>query len=183
MKAREPRPSDALRQWLVEHIDDTARWRTDKAEQYPDDIRNVHSAQALRDAAALLRAMDEDDLPPSFHALERLGEAIVSPTWWEAYPWGPEASRAASRFGFDQAYLSVTGSEVGELLEMIYRGVLEDEADHVSDMSEQELDDREPLITILRDEGVMRSNVENRDARLLEVLTELRDLLNERLPA
>jgi hypothetical protein len=45
---------------LVERVEDTAEWRAEKAQQYPDDKRNEHSSDALRALAERLGALPRD---------------------------------------------------------------------------------------------------------------------------
>jgi hypothetical protein len=185
MKARVPGPHDSLRNWLVEHLVDTARWREDKAQEYPDDVRNGNSAMAIAEAADLLAAYEEKDLPDGFRAIARLGELVNPVAWWDAFPWSPGAGRAASRFGFERDPGDVTDDAVAQLLVDIYRGMLEDEAELFSDYSASERAEpnRQELLELLRREGF--SPVPARadlDDRIVQLLVELRDLLNERLP-
>lgn len=46
---------------LIDKVESSAEWRAAKAKQYPDDNRNVHSAQALGKLAEKLNALPDND--------------------------------------------------------------------------------------------------------------------------
>lgn len=46
---------------LVRHLELTAEWRAEKAEQYPDEPRHARSAEALARAAQEVAALGSDD--------------------------------------------------------------------------------------------------------------------------
>ena len=46
---------------LIERVESSADWRAGKADQYPDDNRNVRSSQALIKLAKRLRALPRGD--------------------------------------------------------------------------------------------------------------------------
>jgi hypothetical protein len=46
---------------LIEHVESSAHWRAQKAEQYPNDKRNERSSRALTELAENLRALPADD--------------------------------------------------------------------------------------------------------------------------
>ena len=46
---------------LIEKVESSADWRAEKAEQYPDDTRNVRSSQALMKLAKRLKTLPDDD--------------------------------------------------------------------------------------------------------------------------
>ncbi len=80
---------------LADYFDDQARWRDLKAEEYPDDARNVRSATALRALAARVRALPADD--PRLRQLAALD--------WPTDPFtaGEESGRLTALYGFHQA--------------------------------------------------------------------------------
>jgi hypothetical protein len=46
---------------LIFKVEGSAEWRANKAKQYPDDIRNINSAQSLERLAEKLRALPDND--------------------------------------------------------------------------------------------------------------------------
>jgi hypothetical protein len=46
---------------LIEKVESSADWRAGKAEQYPDDTRNMRSSRALEKLAKRLKALPDDD--------------------------------------------------------------------------------------------------------------------------
>jgi hypothetical protein len=74
-----------------------AEWRRGKAEEYPDDYRNLQAAEGL---AALAKWVQElDDADPR---LAKLG-ALYDFDSLDSDAGGEEGSRLASRFRFDRA--------------------------------------------------------------------------------
>jgi hypothetical protein len=57
------RVAGEYRDLLIDHLEQTARWREDVAERFPDDPRNTNCALALRDAADYVRGLGEDAKP------------------------------------------------------------------------------------------------------------------------
>lgn len=49
------------RQALAEHLSDQARWRGDKAEEYPEDKRNLEWSDRLERLSVLVGALRDDD--------------------------------------------------------------------------------------------------------------------------
>jgi hypothetical protein len=43
---------------LVNHLEGTANWRREKADEYPDDVRNIEAAEILDRLASQLRSLD-----------------------------------------------------------------------------------------------------------------------------
>jgi len=60
---------------LIEKVESSADWRAGKAEQYPDDNRNLRSSQALTKLAARLKALPKND--PRGLAYEEAVERLV----------------------------------------------------------------------------------------------------------
>ncbi len=86
---------DVYRDALAEGLAATAQWRRGKAEQYPDDERNLSSAEALERAAAEVRSLDLGH--PVLSAFAEL-DAVAGFPPELLYSLG----QAASRFGFDR---------------------------------------------------------------------------------
>jgi hypothetical protein len=84
---------------IADYIEDQARWRGQKAADYPGDARNEASAEGLKKLAEYVRALPDDDqrLATLFvlEATDTGGESrdIFSP--------GPQVSRTISRFCFN----------------------------------------------------------------------------------
>ena len=66
--------------YMVNEVRDAARWRREKAEQYPDDWRNENAAEMLEKMAKEALALDPG--LPLIQELERLqGELPACPIW------------------------------------------------------------------------------------------------------
>jgi len=88
-----------MREPLAAYLRETADWRDRKAEEYPDDPRNVRSAAALRALAEYVSHLPDDhEVLVALAAAERCLyiDGRISP--------GEEASRVASRFGFYETW-------------------------------------------------------------------------------
>jgi hypothetical protein len=81
---------------LAAYFIDQAEWRDRKAEEYPDDHRNAQSAAGLRELAAYVAMLpDDDERLRMLAALDPLeGDNLVP------FMPGEEAGRMASRFRF-----------------------------------------------------------------------------------
>ncbi|HEX7099374.1 MAG TPA: hypothetical protein VF377_09025 [Acidimicrobiia bacterium] len=53
--------ADNIREAVASYFEQVARWRDEKAEDYPDDPRNLRAADGLREAAAYVRSLDPAD--------------------------------------------------------------------------------------------------------------------------
>jgi hypothetical protein len=97
-----------IRKMIADYLDETARWRQEKAEEYPDDARNGRCASVLREMAAEVRAMERSD--PSLAVLESMHERwdldVFSP--------GEDGARLVGRWGFD-----APGGTASELVEAL----------------------------------------------------------------
>jgi hypothetical protein len=54
--------SNYLNEMIGYNVSDTAEWRRGKAEQFPDDIRNLRAAEELESLAAQIDALDESEV-------------------------------------------------------------------------------------------------------------------------
>lgn len=79
---------------LADYVRSQAQWRADKAAQYPDDERNLRSAEGLR---ALADAVD--GMRPAHPELIRSIEELIREQRWGTPGKGVE--QAVSRYGFD----------------------------------------------------------------------------------
>ena len=103
---------------LAEWLDYQAAWRTMKAEEYPEDDRNASSAHALFEAAAYARTMADDD--PRLVVLYGVESPVL----------GQEASRLASRYGFDERGPGYSEDEfIADLLAAVERDLAAEEAE------------------------------------------------------
>lgn len=79
---------------LTDYVRSQAQWRADKAAQYPDDERNLRSAESLRVLSEAVEAMR-----PNGDGLIRSIEELIREQRWGTPGKGVEA--AVSRYGFD----------------------------------------------------------------------------------
>jgi hypothetical protein len=86
---------NTAQEMLSDYFFNEARWRWEKAGEYPDDARNAASAQALANLAAWVRELPDED--PDVRALAWLHHG-----WYgvDGLLPGEEAARLASRYGF-----------------------------------------------------------------------------------
>ncbi len=68
-------------EWLIEEIESQAEWRTRKAEEYPEDERNLRCSQALRNLTARMKELSADH--PKIQEFWRLwfGPALPGKNW------------------------------------------------------------------------------------------------------
>jgi hypothetical protein len=59
---------DDVRAMLAQDFEDKAEWRDTKADEYPEDGRNERAAKGLRELAAYVRALPDDD--PRLQAID-----------------------------------------------------------------------------------------------------------------
>jgi hypothetical protein len=80
---------------LADYFEDQARWRDEKAAEYPEDTRNAIAAESLCDLAAWVRSLPDNH--PDVQAIRTLH----GPGGWDldVVAPGEEASRLTSRFG------------------------------------------------------------------------------------
>jgi hypothetical protein len=105
---------------LVESVESSACWRSQKADQYPDDKRNQRSSAALEKLAERLRKLPTDnEHAQTYEAiLERLVELD------QAYQISEHESHYIGRYGFDypedgdpEAFLTGLNEHYQELVE------------------------------------------------------------------
>jgi len=126
-------PVGQYRELLADLFLSTARWRREKAEQFPDDVRNVRSAVALESAAEYVQDLP-DELLRSFLEFDR-----------EIYAWrglAPEelfvsGSEAAGRFRFDRATVAPISRDFDSLIGRIYQELLEGWRETISEGLDQ----------------------------------------------
>jgi hypothetical protein len=85
---------ELTRRVLAGFLREQAEWRLWKAEERPEEARNVHSAEQLRDLAELV-----DVLPIEDERLRML--AMVHPEDADVLRPGPGAARLAGGYGFE----------------------------------------------------------------------------------
>lgn len=86
------------RQVLSDYFTEQAEWRERKAEEHSEDTRNARAARGLRDLAAYVTDLPDDD-----PRLAVIGSVNIDVTggWMDTLMAGEESSRMASRFRFD----------------------------------------------------------------------------------
>jgi hypothetical protein len=83
---------------LIIAVESSAEWRAQKAEQYPDDNRNIRSSQALAKLAEKLKALPDDDENVAAYetVLSRLTDSNDDPSRVSEHE-----SHYIGRYGFD----------------------------------------------------------------------------------
>jgi len=87
---------DDTREQVVLSLENSARWRSAKAAEYPDDARNARAASALAAAAREVAALPADDA-----RLDRLARFFASVDDDAVGAYVEEQSRIIGRHGFD----------------------------------------------------------------------------------
>ena len=169
--------ANSVRDFIADKLEESQQWRTWKAEDYPDDLRNRTSAKALSAAAARVRGYQVDppdpDLPEGMRSILRLARELDCNDPYADLPWGDEASRVAGRYGFTSElnFGEVPPAEMPEMIDLfterIYRAMRADQV-WIEESGEGDFESDE--------------DDQSWDEQVLGVLRELRDLLNERLP-
>src|SRR5215469_14753456 len=87
---------------VIDRVESSAYWRDQKAEQYPDDNRNVRSSRALEKLAENLRALSADDEHATAYeaVMERLAE-LADNDADKLYDLSEHESHYIGRYGFD----------------------------------------------------------------------------------
>jgi len=86
------------RQLLAEYLRNQARWRAEKADEYPDDDRNARSAAALTALATHVEALPEsDESLLSLTAMHEMQGGHI-----DVYSPSEMGNHVISRFGFDR---------------------------------------------------------------------------------
>lgn len=84
---------------LIAHVESSADWRAEKAEQYPDDARNMRSSQALTKLAEKLKALPAND--ENVAAYEAVMDRLVESDGDEMFGVIEYESQYIGRYGFD----------------------------------------------------------------------------------
>lgn len=112
---------------LAEYLYDQSQWREQKAQDYPDDDRNLRSATALADLAQWVSSLDDSD-----PRLLRLTE-VTSNRELEVFAClGEDGRRLISRHGFDRNHRMAPDDWLTEFVEVF---VSEDEASDLDELS------------------------------------------------
>jgi hypothetical protein len=86
--------------WLIDQVENTAWWRSEKAAEYPDDDRNMAASQSLTELAEKLKEVPADHpkirelwriefgLRPSGASSEDLGSYVVEAVSFELRAFG-----------------------------------------------------------------------------------------------
>jgi hypothetical protein len=102
-------------QAIADHFHDQARWRSEKAAEYPEDHRNARCADGLEDLAEYVLGLPADDERLIELAAIGVREGLFSPL-----P-GDSAAYAIGRFRFDRA-----DKDCGHFLASLVRMVRDD---------------------------------------------------------
>ena len=86
-----------IRDGLADQFESRARWREMQAEEYPEDARNVWSSAALRELAAYVRSLPDDD--PTLRRLIDDDEVLGYFETGDGLT-GEEVDRMVSEYGF-----------------------------------------------------------------------------------
>lgn len=127
----------AYRDALADGLSATAVWRRQKAEEFPEDERNLASAAALTLAAEQIRSVRLDHAV--IGALVELDEEFETWGRLEFAPWQFQTlGRAASRFGFDRQPGGIDMPvDLDRLLDDILRETLEGWSETIHDGLDQ----------------------------------------------
>jgi hypothetical protein len=168
-----------MRSWLSDALFDSAKWRQAKAQEYPDDPRNSNSATALLNAASYVRNPNHQGA-----GIFRMTQLLAACTEVEyelitednEYP-GPKSERVASRFGFDGDFTPSKDETHNQLLLDIFAASLEDLRDELED----EVPPGSGLAELIAEH--LPALPATPEQATIALLTEIRDLLRDRLPA
>jgi hypothetical protein len=162
-----------MRTWLATALGASATWRQDKAAQYPDDRRNVTSMTALSSAAAYVRHKPGGGgifhMVQLFAACEELEYDLVT------YP-GPKSERVAGRYGFDRVTPPLDDASHDLLLNEIFLASLEDLREELED----DVPEGSRLAKLFAE--FLPARPVSIEETSIALLTEIRDLLRDRLP-
>jgi hypothetical protein len=86
----------SVKEAIAEHFEDQARWRREKGAEHPDDSRNVQCGDGLKELAAFVRGLPDDD-----ERIVELGVLGFRDGIFDV-PSGDSAQRAISHFRFYQ---------------------------------------------------------------------------------
>lgn len=195
-----------IRDYVAAKLVEASNWRFQKGQQYPDDNRNANSAAALMAAAEYVRQQVvlpsyDPDVPVGLRRIVALAQMLDVTNPYSEMPWHVETARIAGRFGFaytgelllpngEARFTSAEGFD--KLLGDLYEAMLDDVTEAMCGGSwETEL--TLPLAEALGRGRVRRiqnwrAGIEDDEessgeGEALAILRDLRDLLNERLPA
>jgi hypothetical protein len=85
---------------IIDRVESSAEWRAEKAEQYPDDARNMRSSQALTKLAEKLKALAaNDENVAAYEAV--MGRLVESDSGDEMFGVIEYESQYIGRYGFD----------------------------------------------------------------------------------
>jgi hypothetical protein len=167
-------PDKRMRAWLATALNASATWRQDKAAEYRDDPRNVSSMTALSSAAAYVRQKSGGGgmfhMAQLFAACEELEYDLVT------YP-GPKSERVAGRYGFVHGAPPLDDASHDLLLNEIFLASLED----LRDVLEDDVPEGSLLAKLFAE--YLPARPPSIEETSITLLTEIRDLLRDRLPA
>src|SRR5262245_18960586 len=164
-------------EWLSEVLTSTHFWREEKAEEYPDDSRNSRSAEALWEAVMYVHSplMRSKALPKFIVLYTTCLRSDIDLTARDFR--GRESERVAAQYFFDRGTGAADDETREQLLGDLYEATLED-------LQHYDVYPGSPLGHLLgkvAPEPEAESSGES-EANVVALLTEIRDLLRDRLP-
>jgi hypothetical protein len=118
-KEAEMTTTTRYREWLVEALESSAAWRRDVDSRFPDDPRNANCANALLEAADVVRQFSDNH--PAFEAMAEIDrEASEAGTDFFSQE-GSGRSSFAGRYGFEQDLTPVTEESVNRLVREVVK--------------------------------------------------------------
>ena len=125
--------SDDLNELIGYQLQSTAYWRRNKAEQFPDDPRNLEAAEELERLAEQIEKLENSEIHKRLRDLCDRFTAVDSGDGW--YHISEEISAELRSIGFRTGY--ETGEQFlkwfCELLEEAHRSLIEDKPSDVDD--------------------------------------------------
>jgi hypothetical protein len=172
---------DRMRAWLAPALDESSTWRLGKAEEYPDDPRNSNSMVALSSAAGYVRDKGKHgrgiyQMTELVAACDQIGHNLTEYGFA-----GPQSERRAGRYGFDRGAPPLDDASHNQLLEDLFVASLEDLRELFEDGDEYAIPAGSRFLAEMIAEHLPARPVSPEETSIA-LLTEIRDLLKERLP-
>lgn len=165
--------------WIAASLQWTAQWREAKTEDYPDDARNPRAAQALHAAERYVRTkLQQSDgvnrMADLVQAASEAGIDLLAGGVNVAGLPGVDSQRVASRYFFDNTPGEPDDHTHEELLRDLYRASLRDLSDY-----DWDVEGDSKLGRLVKAQAGRAAPTDP----VVERLTEIRDLMFDRLPA
>ncbi len=129
--------SDDLNELIGYQVQNSAHWRRDKAEQFPDDIRNLRAAEELERLAEQIEQLENSELHKWVRDIaDRVTAADNGDGWFKI---GEEISAELRSIGFHSSY------ESGEQFLEWFCELLEEELPSLVDHNLSQIDAAVPV--------------------------------------